>query len=416
MAQHQTYEVAGAEDIELCTRRAGLLSYTLAMPDGLAQGAPAAGLVLFIPGFGEDNDGGYAEGLCGWIADTFGLACATVAYHAQGCRISTGATRAFKQPDADRLVGYCQQYGVPVGEGASPGDLMQQLQQSYASAVEAGRAGGTLTLTCGLVPRGGEAQNFGLMQAIDHLKVLQDLRTRVAYDRRNVIAMGSSHGGYLAQLMGKLAPNTLRAVFDNSGYVTAPPRYVNGREANLPDYIERFSPVMQMYFFLDSMWSFDERASNYYHADAQAIRSLIEPKHLQTMAQAGTRPVRYRCVHGPGDEIAPTEAKEAYCQRLQELGFDVQFRCMGPEDVDGQYVKSLEHGMGLSLRGFFQRSYASLPDSDLAGSAPDWLGDDFDRQTRLAYAGPDRVYTFAFTETGLAAALEQGPKPQHRTA
>ncbi|MFK7789451.1 MAG: DUF2920 family protein [Phycisphaeraceae bacterium] len=403
MAEHQVYEVAGAADVERGTLRARPVRYTLTRPGVLV--GQATGLVLLIPGFGEDNDAGYLQSLAGWIADTFGLACVEVDYHARGCRVSSGASRQFKQADADLLVELCRTHGVPVDEGVSGGELTQRLHKAYGAHVAAGRSSGVLTLTCGLVTRGGDLQNFGLMQALDHLHVLADLRHRLDYDRRNVLAMGSSHGGYLAQLISKLAPNTLRAVFDNAGYATAPTRYIDGRHLGQPDYIERYSDVMQMYFFVDSMWSLNEQASHFYHADARAMRSLMEPEHVEAMADAGGRRTRYRCIHGPDDLIAPTREKAACCARLAEAGFDVQYQCMGPGDVDGRYVKSLEHGLGLSLRGFFEKSYASLPAADLDGSTDPQTVDDFDRCTQLAYTGPTRTYQLDFGSYGVSIAL-----------
>lgn len=398
--------MAGAKDIELGSPRSVPVRYRLTLPQGFSPGDPIKGLVLFIPGFGKDKDAGYIESFSSWVADTHGLACLAVGYHAYGCRPGNGAERRFTQPDADRLVSACTQHGVAMSQGDGPGVLLDKLHRAYRAKVAAGKATGMITMTCGLVAQGGEKQNFGLMQALDHLHVLADLRQKLAYDRRNVIAIGSSHGGYLAQLIAKLAPNTLRAVFDNAGYATPPRRYINGREANLPDYIERYSDVMQMYFFLESMWSFEQVSPNYYHADAHALRSLSEPTHLETMAKTGTRRTRYRCVHGPDDAIAPTHEKAAYCQQLTDAGFDAQYQCMGPEDVDGRYVKSLDHGCGLSLRGFFERSYATLPESDLSDQDPARSRDDFEACTDLSYTGPTRVYRFSFSDQGVSSTLE----------
>lgn len=409
LAIHQTHRLTGSPDIELKTPRTTLLHYRLALPEGAVPGEatdkPLPGLVVMIPGFGADNDASYVQSFGGWVADTFGFGCVTVGYHAYGCRPSNGAQKRFTQQDADRLVGYCQEHGVVVEPGDGSGSLIEKLHKACQAKADAGRASGMITLTCGLSALNGERQNFGLMQALDHLHVLADLRAKLSYDKRNVLAIGSSHGGYLAQLIAKLAPNTLRAVFDNAGYAAPPPRYINGREANLPDYIERYSELLQVYFFLDSMWSLDSSSGRFFHADARAVRRLNEPDHLEIMVETASRRTRYRCVHGPADPIAPTGEKEAYCQSLAGMGFDVSYRCMGPGDVDGRYVKSLDHGCGLSLRGFFERSYASLPESGLSRDAARYGGDDFDRQTVLLYPGPERTYRFAFVSGGVQAEL-----------
>lgn len=407
LAIHQTHRLTGSRDIELQTPRTTPLHYRLALPEGDTPGEATdktlPGLVVMIPGFGADNDEGYVQSFGGWVADTFGLGCVTVGYHAYGCRPSNGAQKRFTQQDADRLVGYCQQHGVVIEPGDGSGSLIEKLHKACQAKADTAQASGLITLTCGLTALNEERQNFGLMQALDHLHVLADLRTKLRYDKRNVLAIGSSHGGYLAEFIAKLAPNTLRAVFDNAGYAAPPQRYINGREANLPDYIERYSELLQVYFFLDSMWSFDSSSPHFFHHDARAIRNLCEDDHLQVMVDNAARRTRYRCVHGPADPIAPTHEKAAYCQSLAAMGFDVSYRCMGPSDVDGRYVKSLDHGCGLSLRGFFERSYASLPEADLSGAVAPYEGDDFDRQTVLSYPGPERTYRFAFASDGVHA-------------
>ncbi|MEM1107834.1 MAG: DUF2920 family protein [Planctomycetota bacterium] len=399
MPTHHTHHCPTPPDAELDLDRTAPLRYDVAWPDG----AERPGLILLIPGFGQDNDDGYLQAFRGWVAERFGLACLTVRYHGSLNRPAQGAERQFAQPDLVRLAQTCIQHGIPWPEPPANLDLMQMLgrldhahNQRNAQAQARGEEPESVILTCGLRCPDGPI-NLGLPQALDHLAALADLRSRHAYDPANVIALGSSHGGYLAQLINKLAPNTLRAVFDNSGYADPPLRYIDSRSANAgPDFFETHSPTFRFAYYLMSAWTHEPGQANTYHEDAHAIRNLAHPAHLKASLAAAERRVVIRCIHAPDDPIAPTDEKQAFVELLKQHGVDATLRIATPEDVDGRFIKSLDHGLGLSLRKFFQSEYEALPPfhSDHR--------DDAVRCTQLEFGGVGASRILKHTPDGIA--------------
>ncbi|MEM6856030.1 MAG: DUF2920 family protein, partial [Planctomycetota bacterium] len=259
--------------------------------------------------------------------------------------------------------------------------------QRVAAARNRGETSEPVILTCGLRSPDGPI-NLGLPQALDHLVALHDLRERHPFDPANVIALGSSHGGYLAGLIHKLAPNTLRAVFDNSGYADPPHRYIDSRTANAgPDFFENHSATFRFAYYVDSAWSFEPNAPNHYHDDAHALRDLAHAAHLDACLKAADRPTIFRAVHAPNDSVAPTELKQQYMTALESRGLDATLQIFRDADVDGRYVKSLEHGLGLSLRTFFQTQLETLPPLTPGHR------NDVERETTLCLAGKQKNLT-----------------------
>lgn len=420
MPTHHVYSCAAFPDVEFDKERAAPLRYDVALPGGESQeqGARALkgpspregklpGVVVLIPGFGQDNDAGYLRAFRGWVAERFGLACVSVQYHGCHNRPALGASPEFNQDDATRLVQACADHGIAWPTPPQTPDLNailaalhQANTQRAAHATARGEAPARLTLTCGLMSPDGPV-NLGLPQAMDHLTALGDLQKRHAYDTANVIALGSSHGGYLAQLINRLAPHTLRAVLDNSGYAALPRRYVDSRSAGVgPDYFEDHSGTFRMAYYVTSAWRFSAEAANFYHDDARLLRDLGHGPHLEKCFADVERPAAVRCVHAPADKIAPTAEKAALVEALNKQGIDATLTIAGPGDVDGRYIKSLDHGLGLSLRMFFEREYAALPPIDGARRG------DAQRGTRLDFVGPGRVYRVAHSPEGVAISLE----------
>ncbi|WP_265460784.1 DUF2920 family protein, partial [Aeromonas salmonicida] len=69
-----------------------------------------------------------------------------------------------------------------------------------------------------LTPPDGAYQNFGVMAALDILNAIEDAMCRYNGNRDNLILVGSSYGGYLAQMVNKFRPGYARALFDNSSW------------------------------------------------------------------------------------------------------------------------------------------------------------------------------------------------------
>ncbi|MEL7087529.1 MAG: DUF2920 family protein, partial [Planctomycetota bacterium] len=315
-----------------------------------------------------------------------------------------GGAPQFTADDAGRLYYECERHGIawpPADQTPDLNRLIAELHHAAGERVSAAKQRGQpappiVTLTSGLLSPDGPV-NLGLPQAMDHLAALHHLSSHRPIDTANVVALGSSHGGYLAQLCAKLAPNTFRAVLDNSGYAQLPERFIDSRSAKAPDCYEPWDATLRFAYFVTSGWSLAPEAANHYHEDARALRDLSFAPHRRAVRAVTERPPVVRCVHAPADEIAPVGPKQRYLDALRQADVDATLKVMTEADVDGKLVKTLDHGLGLSLRSFFEQAYTALP------TGPSGHANDAMRHTALSLAGPTRTYTVAHGPDGPTA-------------
>ena len=368
-------ELEGAVDFETGKPRAKPLSYTVAWPD-LSAGERARGLVFLIPGFGGDVDPAYAAALRRHVVERHGFAAVSVDYHCIHVRPETGARIVVEAREQIWLVGLARLYGLEVRD---PNDL-HSLCEAFRAAPTAPQVRGVL------VTPGGDVQNFGLVQALDHLRVLGDLIERgPAFERRRIVALGSSHGGFIAHLIAKFAPSTLAGVIDNSAYAQPPLAYGAGGAA--PEYATRLGGV-EVLCRTQRAWSFDEReAPDFYGRDQDLIRDVAYPPHLEIQHRAGLDGgPRFRMVNASADGISPPEAKTRQAAFLAATGFDAQLHIVGEADLDGRLFKRLVHGLDASLGGLID---LHLPGCGLRSVEPDLI-----RGAVIDYPCVDQVYRF----------------------
>jgi hypothetical protein len=181
-----------------------------------------------------------------------------------------------------------------------------------------------LVLHASLAPENGDTQNFGVLQALDHLQVLHALtqNTKVHFNADNVVAVGSSHGGYIAHLISKIAPNTLNAIIDNSSYTAAPFSYLGVKsEYNLiQDNLMISANVVTRWQFA----AMDE--PTYFGLPQQLMRNLIYPPHLAQMKTNSQRLPQIIAFNAAEDGISPVTEKRLQHQLLGALGCDAQLQ------------------------------------------------------------------------------------------
>ena len=366
----ESREIEGAPDFETGKVRTGALRYSITAPDA------AKGLAFLIPGFGGDADPEYARGLRGHVARKHGLVAVSVDYHCLGARPENGAQLQIDSPQHLQLVATAQLNGIQLPAWDDVGAICAAL----------GKKGLTAQVPALLNAAGGDLQNFGITQALDHLRVLGDLLQRgPAFDPRRIVAVGSSHGGYLAHLIAKIAPRTLAGVIDNSGYVQPPMSHGGGGSA--PEYITAIGGV-RLLCRTRRAWSFDDRrASDFYGRDQDLIRDVGHPPHLkQQRAAAGDAGPVFRMANAAVDAISPPEAKARQAAYLQALGFDARLDLIGEDRIDGRVFKAVVHGLNASIGGF--------ADLHLADCGPRGVDPDAVEGTTVEYACVDEVYRF----------------------
>lgn len=342
--------ISGAPDFELGRPRTEPLHYTADCPDG-----PAAGLAFLIPGFGEDTDKGYAAALRRHVVETHGMVAVSVRYHCIGARPATGARIEVDLRERLTLVGLAAAHGIGIDD---PEDLLEIARRLAARGVAATVAGV-------LRPARGEYQNFGVMQALDHLAALGDIRARgLDFDTRRIVALGSSHGGYIAHLMARFAPRTFAMVIDNSSY-TAPPMTYLG-QAGAAELVVGLADGVLLTCGVESAWTTTDRlAANFYDRNRDLIRDTAYLPHLKAArAAAGDTATAFRMVNAAVDPISPPALKERQCEALRRAGFDARLFLVEEGELDGRLFKRLVHGLDASLAGLFDLAMAELEPRD----------------------------------------------------
>lgn len=370
-------------DIELGIPRASSLVYHCTAPET----GRATGLVFVIPGFGEDAAGGYQQSLRNYLTETYGLLSVTVEYHCSQSRLSNGAVFNLSQDEYEGLRNLCAQHHIVINSPEGVKQALEQLKVNYEFEFT-------------IAPGNGDYQNFGVMQALDHLTVLHDIQSEgvVDFDRANIIAFGSSHGGYIAHLLAKFAPNTLHAVIDNSSYTSA-----NFIHLTAPFYFGELKITCRLL----THWEFDDPQSPFYFSVGhRAVRETASGPQISTMRQATQAPCQYRMIHSVLDDLEPIQKKREQAERLRSAGFDATLKEVAESDVDGRMVKSLGHGMDASLRALFDYFYPTLL------PPPENKRSDSELGTSVAYLCDNLIYAFEHGAFGCRLNVTSFQKPQ----
>ena len=342
------------------------------------------GLVVYIPGFGADL-GSYTENFCKKISDQYQIACHSVEYFCMYCRPEIGAELEFEQEDITKIAAIIQ---------ASQGRTYVERLIDYTE-----KQNSAMTAIASLKPKNEEYQNFGIMAALDIINCLKDAVGRFALNRNNIILIGSSYGGYLANLVTKFYPGLVRAVFDNSGWATPNLRYVVGRELNLPELGLQVTDKLTLHLYVKSPWTLKEGLPNSFAREKVAIRSFTQDQ-IQQMAAQGGLDTFYVFYHSIIDAIAPTSEKIAMVKALVQCQFiHIHLEVMEEHDVDGTFIKSLDHGMGLSMITFFDRAYSQLQQAGVAFQA-------CEERECIKYTCEQATYSFYLQETPVRGVLD----------
>jgi hypothetical protein len=366
--------IPGPTDVELGLARPSSILYHATAPD-----RPARGLVFILHGFGQDTNSEYDLKLREHVAGTSQMLALTVEYHCYRSRPSLGARIDLGPEAAFRLQALARQSGLPEPAPGSPlGPWIETLGRGLTQRAE---------VRAVLVPPNGDYQNFGVMQALDPLYVLAHLRKeQVSFDPRRLWLFGSSHGGYLAHLIHKFAPNTFSALIDNSGYTRANRTY-------LGQGVEFSFSLGQLILACSVLcrWTFSDVYSPSYFGIAQdLIRQTAFRPHLAEMARVSDKGCRIRMINSAEDSISPIGPKTRQDESYRALGFDSQLTPHGGEAGTPEYVKSQAHG-DVSLKKLFDHFAPGLMDHPNPGPL------DGERGTELSFDCLEATYRVKHT-------------------
>lgn len=217
------------------------------------------GLVVYIPGFGVDL-GEYTEVFCKKISEKFSLATMSVEYFCIHCRPSIGAEIEFELEDINQFSGILAQE-----QGKDTIEKIVTYTEKNNIRINANAS---------LKPKKGEYQNFGILAAIDTINCIKDATDKFSFNKNNIILIGSSYGGYIANIATKIYPGLIRAVFDNSSWAQPNLAYVVGRELNKPEFILKISEKLSLNLFVKSPWTLKANLPNSFSGDKYLIRSF----------------------------------------------------------------------------------------------------------------------------------------------
>ena len=139
----------------------------------------------------------------------------TVEYFCMGSRPDVGAKIEYEYEDMEAIKALLYSTNT-------------ESMADFCSFVEKGAH--NVDINASLLPARGEYQNFGILAALDVLNAIRDAVVRYHVDINNIIIIGGSYGGYIANLVTKIIPGYIRAVFDNSSWANPNLQYVVGRE------------------------------------------------------------------------------------------------------------------------------------------------------------------------------------------
>ena len=109
------------------------------------------------------------------------------------------------------------------------------------------------------------------------------------------------------------------------------------------------------------------------------------------MARAGNNKTIYRFAHAEIDGISDTSKKISFVNDLLKKGFDVEMKIFSKEDVDGRYIKNMNHGMGLSMKLFFSEAF-----NQIQTKVKDDRRIDFDFKHTLNFVCEKKTYVISY--------------------
>jgi predicted esterase len=226
--------------------------------------------------------------------------------------------------------------------------------------------------------------DYGYLQALDALRSLhwmysglQDAGTDFHTGR--IYCTGYSGGGNVTQMANKMAPRTFAAIIDFCGMAKLTDDIAFNLEGGSP---------------LNAGYSQDPTNPAYLSFDAQVIRDLGHPDHLEQMKELGQE-AHIFVVHGATDDVCPVEDKRAVVANMRAAGLPVTARYPEEKDLDGVIFTGTGHGMGDPTK-----MLEVVADPQLLPESPEAAirkgACDFERKDVIRYATPNGHWEISY--------------------
>lgn len=197
----------------------------------------------------------------------------------------------------------------------------------------------------------GDHQDFGLIQAIDVLTAVKELKESDKYKNINwskLSITGSSHGSYIASMCDKLAPNTFYKVVNNAGWVSP----------NMPDvyngFYEQDFVGVKYTVEMQNYWSENPEGINFFDEQHKEIRTLANDIHIDEQFSFTNKPENkeYIFIHTLNDHLIPLDDKDRYIEMMKPKNYNINYiRLVDEKQLDGQTLKTLNHAADGSIKG-----------------------------------------------------------------
>ncbi|HID0733079.1 TPA: DUF2920 family protein [Campylobacter jejuni] len=398
MLINQTFKIDSCDDVELGIKRTSKLEYRISYDDEKDIKA----IVFIVGGFGANANISFLDFDREYIAKNFDVVVVHVFYHCFCARKSIDQKYNPKlipnQDDLERVNSILK--NINLGYLSVNEDNFEQIipfiEQRAGEIKQAGLVDESqkIELFCDFVPPNGDYQNYGIMAAIDHINALKDLVKRFPkFADLPKIYGGGSYGGYLSLLITKIAPWYVDGVIDNSGVCLPFLACILGREMNQGEfYFEESS--LRLYCFVYKYWTRNMNSSYYFGDENYLIRAVLNSNHLKIQANIDSDIV-FSSYHSLQDIGAPVQNKIELYKCYQELGYDATLHLIKDEsDVDGRFIKSLEHGLRMTDRALFRKELPLMLEK-LQGKKS------FMRENSISYPCGNKVFTFKDIENQL---------------
>ncbi|EAI8596376.1 DUF2920 family protein [Campylobacter jejuni] len=359
MLINQSFEIDSCDDVELNIKRTSKLEYRISYDDEKDLKA----IVFIIGGFGANANISFLDFDREYIAKNFDVVVVHVFYHCFCARQSIDQKYNPKltpnKDDLERINGILK--NINLGHLSVNKDNFEQIipliEQRAGEIKQTGLVDESqkIELFCDFVPPNGDYQNYGIMAALDHINALKDLVKRFPkFADLPKIYGGGSYGGYLSLLIAKIAPWYVDGMIDNSGVCLPFLACILGREMNQGEFYFEGSGH-RLYCFVYKYWNRNMNSSYYFGDENYLIRAILNSNHLQIQSNLNKNTI-FVSYHSIQDMGAPVQNKIELYKCYQELGYDATLHLIKDEnDIDGRFVKSLEHGLRMTDRALFRK-------------------------------------------------------------
>ncbi len=359
MLINQTFEIDSCDDVELNIKRTSKLEYRISYDDEKEIKA----IVFIVGGFGANANISFLDFDREYIAKNFDVVVVHVFYHCFCARQSIDQKYNPKlipnQDDLERVNGILK--NINLGHLSVNKDNFEQIipliEQKVNEMKQAGLVDESqkIELSCDFIPPNGDYQNYGVMAAIDHINALKDLVKRFP----EFADLPKIYGGGVLWRIPIFTHSKNSSLvcgwwIDNSGVCLPFLACILGREMNQGEFYFEGSGY-RLYCFVYKYWNRNMNSSYYFGDENYLIRAVLNSNHLQIQSNLNKNTI-FVSYHSIQDMGAPVQNKIELYKCYQELGYDATLHLIKDEnDIDGRFVKSLEHGLRMTDRALFRK-------------------------------------------------------------